>query len=611
MCGIVGYTGPKEAYPIIIKGLKRLEYRGYDSTGVALLNHGLKVYKKKGKVAELEETLVGQDLHANIGIGHTRWATHGEPSDRNAHPHTSASGKLAMIHNGIIENYSKLKNELIKKGYSFNSDTDTEVLLNFIEDIKTNNNCSLEEAIRVALKRVVGAYVILLIDADDPETIIAARKGSPLVIGIGKGEHFLGSDASPMLEYTKEVVYVNDFELAIVKPGELILKNLGNEKITPFVQKLDIELAAIEKGGYDHFMLKEINEQPDTIFDCLRGRLDADKGTITMAGVENNIEKLTKANRIIIIACGTSWHAGMVAEYIIEELCRIPVEVEYASEFRYRNPVIHAGDVIIAISQSGETADTLVAIEKAKENGAFIFGIVNVVGSSIARTSHAGAYTHAGPEIGVASTKAFTAQLAVLTMVALKIAKEKSTIGEERYMHLLEELHDTPDKVREVLKSCDHIKQLAEKYKDARDFLYLGRGYNFPVALEGALKLKEISYIHAEGYPAAEMKHGPIALVDESLPVVFVATKDSYHEKVVSNMQEIKARKGIVVSVITEGDEMSTLLSNDVMTVPAADEIVAPMLSVVPLQLLAYYIGVLKGCDVDKPRNLAKSVTVE
>lgn len=611
MCGIVGYTGPKEAYPIIIKGLKRLEYRGYDSTGVALLNHGLKVYKKKGKVAELEETLVGQDLHANIGIGHTRWATHGEPSDRNAHPHTSASGKLAMIHNGIIENYTKLKNELIKKGYSFHSDTDTEVLLNFIEDIKTNNNCSLEEAIRVALKRVVGAYVILLIDADDPETIIAARKGSPLVIGIGKGEHFLGSDASPMLEYTKEVVYVNDYELAIVKPDELILKNLGNEKITPFVQKLDIELAAIEKGGYEHFMLKEINEQPDTIFDCLRGRLDADKGTITMAGVQNNIEKLITANRIIIIACGTSWHAGMVAEYIIEELCRIPVEVEYASEFRYRNPVIHAGDVIIAISQSGETADTLVAIEKAKENGAFIFGIVNVVGSSIARTSHAGAYTHAGPEIGVASTKAFTAQLAVLTMVALKIAKEKSTIDEERYMHLLKELHDTPDKVREVLKSSSHIKLLAEKYKDARDFLYLGRGYNFPVALEGALKLKEISYIHAEGYPAAEMKHGPIALVDESLPVVFVATKDSYHEKVVSNMQEIKARKGKVISVITEGDEMSISLSNDVMPVPAADEIVAPILSVVPLQLLAYYIGVLKGCDVDKPRNLAKSVTVE
>ena len=611
MCGIVGYTGPREAYPIIIKGLQRLEYRGYDSTGVALLNGGLNVYKKKGRVAELADSLVGENLHAHIGIGHTRWATHGEPSDRNAHPHVSASGKLAMIHNGIIENYSQLKQELISKGYSFKSDTDTEVLLNFIEEIKKNNQCNLEEAIRVALKRVTGAYVILLIDEDDPETIIAARKGSPLVIGIGKGEHFLGSDASPMLEYTKEVVYVNDYELAIVKPGELILKNLGNEKLTPFVQKLDIELAAIEKGGYDHFMLKEINEQAETVFDCLRGRLDAEKGTITMAGVQNNIDKLANANRIIIIACGTSWHAGLVAEYIIEELCRIPVEVEYASEFRYRNPVIHRGDVILAISQSGETADTLVAIEKAKQQGAFIFGIVNVVGSSIARTSHAGAYTHAGPEIGVASTKAFTAQLAVLTMVALKIAKEKGSIDEERYMHLLQELHDIPDKIALVLKSAEKIKQLAEKYKDARDFLYLGRGYNFPVALEGALKLKEISYIHAEGYPAAEMKHGPIALVDENLPVVFVATKDAYHEKVVSNMQEIKARKGKVISVITEGDEHSASLSESIMSVPAADEIVAPMLSVIPLQLLAYYIGVMKGCDVDKPRNLAKSVTVE
>jgi len=612
MCGIVGYTGPREAYPIIIKGLQRLEYRGYDSTGVALLNsNGLNVFKKKGKVAELAETLVGENLHAHIGIGHTRWATHGEPSDRNAHPHVSASGKLAMIHNGIIENYAQLKQELINKGYTFKSDTDTEVLLNFIEEIRKNNLCNLEEALRVALKRVTGAYVILLVDEDDPETIIAARKGSPLVIGIGKGEHFLGSDASPMLEYTKEVVYVNDYELAIVKPDELILKNLGNEKLTPFVQKLDIELAAIEKGGYDHFMLKEINEQADTVFDCLRGRLDAEKGTITMAGVENNIEKLTKANRIIVIACGTSWHAGLVAEYIFEELCRTPVEVEYASEFRYRNPVVHPGDVIFAISQSGETADTLVAIEKAKQQGAFIFGIVNVVGSSIARTSHAGAYTHAGPEIGVASTKAFTAQLAVLTMVALKIAKQKGTIDEERYMHLLEQLHDIPDKIAEVLKSAEKIKQLAEKYKEARDFLYLGRGYNFPVALEGALKLKEISYIHAEGYPAAEMKHGPIALVDENLPVVFVATKDTYHEKVVSNMQEIKARKGRVISVITEGDEHSASLSESTMPVPAADEIVAPMLSVVPLQLLAYYIGVMKGYDVDKPRNLAKSVTVE
>jgi len=611
MCGIVGYTGPREAYPIIIKGLQRLEYRGYDSTGVALLNGGLNVYKKKGRVAELAETLVGKNLHAHIGIGHTRWATHGEPSDRNAHPHTSASGKLAMIHNGIIENYAQLKQELINKGYKFKSDTDTEVLLNFIEEIRKNNKCDLEEAIRVALKRVTGAYVILLIDEDDPETIIAARKGSPLVIGIGKGEHFLGSDASPMLEYTKEVVYVNDYELAIVKPGELILKNLGNEKLTPFVQKLDIELAAIEKGGYDHFMLKEINEQAETVFDCLRGRLDAEKGTITMAGVENNIDKLVNANRIIIIACGTSWHAGLVAEYIFEELCRTPVEVEYASEFRYRNPVIHPGDVIFAISQSGETADTLVAIEKAKQQGAFIFGVVNVVGSSIARTSHAGAYTHAGPEIGVASTKAFTAQLAVLTMVALKIAKQKGSIDEERYMHLLQELHDIPDKIAEVLTTAEKVKKLAEKYKDARDFLYLGRGYNFPVALEGALKLKEISYIHAEGYPAAEMKHGPIALVDDQLPVVFVATKDAYHEKVVSNMQEIKARKGRVISVITAGDDYSASLSESIMSVPAADEIVAPMLSVIPLQLLAYYIGVMKGLDVDKPRNLAKSVTVE
>lgn len=611
MCGIVGYTGPREAYPIIIKGLQRLEYRGYDSTGVALLNGGLNVYKKKGRVAELADSLVGENLHAHIGIGHTRWATHGEPSDRNAHPHTSASGKLAMIHNGIIENYAQLKQELINKGYSFKSDTDTEVLLNFIEEIRKNNKCDLEEAIRVALKRVTGAYVILLIDEDDPETIIAARKGSPLVIGIGKGEHFLGSDASPMLEYTKEVVYVNDYELAIVKPGELILKNLGNEKLTPFVQKLDIELAAIEKGGYDHFMLKEINEQAETVFDCLRGRLDAEKGTITMAGVENNIDKLVNANRIIIIACGTSWHAGLVAEYIFEELCRTPVEVEYASEFRYRNPVIHPGDVILAISQSGETADTLVAIEKAKQNGAFIFGVVNVVGSSIARTSHAGAYTHAGPEIGVASTKAFTAQLAVLTMVALKIAKQKGSIDEERYMHLLQELHDIPDKIAEVLTTAEKVKKLADKYKDARDFLYLGRGYNFPVALEGALKLKEISYIHAEGYPAAEMKHGPIALVDDQLPVVFIATKDAYHEKVVSNMQEIKARKGRVISVITQGDDYSASLSESVMIVPSADEIVAPMLSVIPLQLLAYYIGVMKGLDVDKPRNLAKSVTVE
>jgi glutamine---fructose-6-phosphate transaminase (isomerizing) len=612
MCGIVGYTGPRQAYPIIIKGLKRLEYRGYDSTGVALQNgQGLKVYKKKGKVAELEENIVGKDLKANVGIGHTRWATHGEPSDRNAHPHTSASGKLAMIHNGIIENYAQLKQELESRGYTFTSDTDTEVLLNFIEEIKKNNQCDLEEAVRVALKRVTGAYVILLLDSEKPDTIIAARKGSPLVIGVGKGEHFLGSDASPMLEYTKEVVYVNDYELAIVKPDELILKNLGNEKLTPYVQKLDIELAAIEKGGFEHFMLKEIFEQPQTIYDCLRGRLDAANGTITMSGIQQYAEQLVSANRIIMIACGTSWHAGLVAEYIFEELCRINVEVEYASEFRYRNPVINKGDVIIAISQSGETADTLVAIENAKAKGAIILGVVNVVGSSIARASHGGAYTHAGPEIGVASTKAFTAQLAVLTMIALKIAYIKGSISNDRYMHLLNELQEVPEKVAWALKRSEEIKALAFKYKDARDFLYLGRGYNFPVALEGALKLKEISYIHAEGYPAAEMKHGPIALVDENLPVVFVATRDAYHEKVVSNMQEIKARKGQVVSVITEGDNVSAQLSQDIMVVPEADEIVAPILSVVPLQLLAYYIGVAKGCDVDKPRNLAKSVTVE
>jgi glutamine---fructose-6-phosphate transaminase (isomerizing) len=613
MCGIVAYIGNKEAYPIILKGLKRLEYRGYDSSGVALLNGGLNVYKKKGKVAELEDTLVGKDLHANIGIGHTRWATHGEPCDRNAHPHLSENGKLAMIHNGIIENYNQLKSELQKKGYNFISDTDTEVLLKFIEDIQLNNKCSLEEAVRIALKRVVGAYVIILIDQDNPDTLIAARKGSPLVIGIGKNrdEHFLASDASPIIEYTKTVVYVNDYELAIIKPDELILKNLGNEKITPFVQQLDLELAAIEKGGYDHFMLKEIFEQPSTVFDCLRGRVDAAKGTITMAGVEANIEKLKNAQRILIIACGTSWHAGLLAEYIIEELCRTPVEVEYASEFRYRNPVIHKGDVIIAISQSGETADTLVAIEKAKEQGAVIFGIVNVVGSSIARISDAGAYTHAGPEIGVASTKAFTAQLAVLTIIALKLGYEKGTLDNKRFLHLLNELEAIPEKIPAALNQAEEIKQLAYKYKDARDFLYLGRGYNFPIALEGALKLKEISYIHAEGYPAAEMKHGPIALVDENLPVVFIATRDSYHEKIISNIQEIKARKGKVIAVITEGDDVITKMADDVIVVPAADELVAPMLSVIPMQLLAYYIGVAKGLDVDKPRNLAKSVTVE
>lgn len=611
MCGIVGYIGNAQAYPVILKGLKRLEYRGYDSAGVALIDIDLKVYKKKGKVAALEESLIGKDIAGKIGIGHTRWATHGVPSDRNAHPHTSASGELAIIHNGIIENYASIKEELLKKGYHFTSDTDTEVLLNFIEDIKINNNCTLEEALRIALKRVVGAYCILLIDKNDPSTIIAARKGSPLVIGIGKGEHFLASDASPIIEYTKEVVYVNDYQIAIVRADELILKNLGNEIETPFITRLDMELAAIEKGGYDHFMLKEIYEQPNTIYDCLRGRLKPEEGRIIMGGVENHVEKLANASRIIIVACGTSWHAGLVAEYLFEELCRIPVEVEYASEFRYRNPVIVPGDVIIAISQSGETADTLVALDNAKEKGAFIFGVVNAVGSSIARMSHAGAYTHSGPEIGVASTKAFTGQLAVLSMMALKIAKAKNTIDESRYLQLLTELHEIPQKVAEILKTTENIQAIAAKYQNASDFLYLGRGYNFPVALEGALKLKEISYIHAEGYPAAEMKHGPIALVDEHLPVVIVATKDRYYEKIVSNVQEIKARSGRIICVVTEQDNVIPSMADDVIFVPDCDEVLGPMLSVVPLQLLSYYVGTGKGIDVDKPRNLAKSVTVE
>lgn len=517
-----------------------------------------------------------------------------------------------MIHNGIIENYAQLKSELEKEGYRFKSETDSEVLLNFIDDIRLKNQCGLEEAIRIALKRVTGAYVILLIDESQPQTIFAARKGSPLVIGIGADEHFLGSDASPMLAYTKEVVYINDYELAIVRPDELVLKNLGNERITPYVQKLDLELAAIEKGGYDHFMLKEIFEQPLTIADSFRGRLDAAEARIVLSGIDAIEEKLLNARRIIIVACGTSWHAGLVAEYVIEELCRINVEVEYASEFRYRNPVISSDDVIVAISQSGETADTLVALERAKEQGATIFGVVNVVGSSISRIAHAGCYTHAGPEIGVASTKAYTAQLTVLMLIALKLAKAKGTITPERFKELCQELDAIPNKVQQVLKDqVERIKAIAEKYKDARSMLYLGRGYNFPTALEGALKLKEISYIHAEGYPAAEMKHGPIALVDEDLPVVFVASRDTYHEKIVSNMQEIKARKGKVLAVVTEGDEITPNIADEVIWVPQTDELIAPLLTVVPLQLLSYYIGVYRGLDVDRPRNLAKSVTVE
>ncbi len=612
MCGIVAYIGQRQAYPILLKGLKRLEYRGYDSAGVALLReNGLNVYKKQGKVADLEETLTGKDMHAHIGMGHTRWATHGEPNDKNAHPQTSGDGKLAIVHNGIIENYGPIKKELLNKGHHFESDTDTEVIIHFIEEIKKQNSCPLEEAVRIALKRIVGAYVIVILDADQPDTLIAARKGSPLVIGIGKDEHFLASDASPIVEYTKEVVYVNDYEIALIKKDELILKNSSNEIQTPYVQKLDLELSTIEKGGYDHFMLKEIFEQPHTIFDSLRGRLDAKKGLLTLGGLREYLDDFKEARRIMIVACGTSWHAGLVAEYMFEELTRIPVEVEYASEFRYRNPVIEKGDILLAISQSGETADTLVAIESAKEQGAIIFGICNVVGSSISRISHAGAYTHAGPEIGVASTKAFTAQLTVLVQLALKIGHEKGTIDQKRYINLLNELEQVPEKVNEALEQNEQIRRIAEKYKEAHDFLYLGRGYNFPVALEGALKLKEISYIHAEGYPAAEMKHGPIALVDENLPVVFVATRDPYYEKIVSNIQEVKARKGKVIALVSEGDEVIPEMADDVIEVPKADELIAPLINVIPLQLLAYHIGVLKNLDVDKPRNLAKSVTVE
>ena len=611
MCGIVAYIGSQSAYPIILKGLKRLEYRGYDSSGIALFGEQVETFKRKGRVANLDAWTADITKTATVGIGHTRWATHGEPSDANAHPHKSNSGKLTLVHNGIIENYASLKQELIQKRYTFQSETDTEVLVNFIEEIQQKNNYSLEEAMRIALKRVVGAYVIIVMEEGFPDRLIAARKGSPLVIGVGDGEHFLASDASPIIEYTKRVIYVNDYELAIITKDEISLKNLGNEPITPYIQQLDMELAQIEKGGYEHFMLKEIFDQPASLTDCLRGRLDMEQLTLTLAGVEQHLSVFTQAKRIVIVACGTSWHAGLVAEYMIETVCRIPVEVEYASEFRYRNPVIGAGDVIIAISQSGETADTLVAIERAKEQGAFIFGVVNAVGSSIARLSHAGAYTHAGPEIGVASTKAFTAQLTVLAMMAFKIGREKKTVSETEYTRYLKELALIPEKVQVTLATHEAIKEVATHYADARDFLFLGRGYNFPVALEGALKLKEISYIHAEGYPAAEMKHGPIALVDDQLPVLFIATKDAYYEKIVSNIQEIKARKGKVIAVVSEGDTLISGMADHVMVVPEVDELLAPLISVIPTQLLSYYIGVLRGLDVDKPRNLAKSVTVE
>lgn len=611
MCGIVGYIGKRQAYSVIIKGLQRLEYRGYDSAGVALLNGELNVYKKQGKVSALHDFAKEQKLDANVGIGHTRWATHGVPSDRNAHPHVSNSGRLVMIHNGIIENYAAIKTDLAKKGYTFSSDTDSEVFINFIEDIFQNTKVDLAEAVRLALTKIIGAYAIVILDRDNPDLVIAARKGSPLVVGLGKDEFFLASDATPIIEYTNEVVYLDDQEIAIIENNNLTIKNIEDVEMKPYVHKVDMELEAIEKGGYEHFMLKEIFEQPRSINDCLRGRLNAKEGHLHLGGIHDYINKIKNADRILIIACGTSWHAGLVAEYIFEEFCRIPVEVEYASEFRYRNPVVGEKDVVIAISQSGETADTLAAIELAKSKGATILGVCNVVGSSIPRTTHAGSYTHAGPEIGVASTKAFTAQISVLTMMALMIANKKGTLAESTYRNLLIELEAIPDKVAKCLDLNAQIEIIAEKYKNASNCLYLGRGYNFPVALEGALKLKEISYIHAEGYPAAEMKHGPIALIDENMPVIFIATKDSSYEKIVSNIQEVKARKGQVIAVVTEGDTEIAAMADHIIEVPAAHEALMPLISVIPLQLLSYHIAVMRGCNVDQPRNLAKSVTVE
>jgi glutamine---fructose-6-phosphate transaminase (isomerizing) len=612
MCGIVAYVGQREAAPLIIKGLKRLEYRGYDSAGIALLNgNGLKVYKKKGKVIDLENELKDKPLHARIGIGHTRWATHGEPNDVNAHPHYSQNGRYAIIHNGIIENYASIKQILKNHGYDFKSQTDTEVLINFIEYIQNTRNCSIEEAVRLTLHEVVGAYAIVVIDAQNPTQLIAARKGSPLVIGVGEDEYFFASDATPIIEYTKEVIYLDDLEIAVVKDNELTVKNLQNQEIDPDIQTVELELEAIEKGGFDHFMLKEIFEQPRSIADCLRGRLNIDEVMLQLGGLRDYLDKLAKADRIVIVACGTSWHAGLVAEYIFEELARVNVEVEYASEFRYRNPIIREGDFLIAISQSGETADTLAAIDLAKSKGATILGVCNVVGSSIPRATHAGVYTHAGPEIGVASTKAFTAQVTVLTLIALAVAKRKGTITEDLYRELLFGLDAIPSKVEKILTKSEEIKDISKLFTFASNFIFLGRGLNFPVALEGALKLKEISYIHAEGYPAAEMKHGPIALIDEDMPVVFIATKDSSYEKVVSNIQEVKARKGRVIAIITEGDKYLPTMADFVIEVPQTSEILVPLLSVIPLQLLSYYIAVLRGRNVDQPRNLAKSVTVE
>ena len=612
MCGIVGYIGKRQAYPILIKGLKRLEYRGYDSAGVALLNGDLKTFKCVGKVSDLEKHTEGKDVEGCIGIGHTRWATHGEPNDVNAHPHYSESKNLAIIHNGIIENYAPLKEEMESRNHKFISDTDTEVLVHLIEDIQQNEKVDLEEAVRIALNEVHGAYAIVIVSKSNPDRLICARKGSPMVIGIGEKEFFIASDATPIVEYTKNVIYMDDEEIAVVTlDGQLSIKTIKNQTKTPYIQKLEMKLEQLEKGGYEHFMLKEIYEQPRSIHDTLRGRVNVEKGIVKLGGLIEYQHKIVNADRIIIVACGTSWHAALVAEYLFEDLARIPVEVEYASEFRYRNPIITEKDVVIAISQSGETADTLAAIELAKQKGATIFGVCNVIGSSIPRASHAGAYTHAGPEIGVASTKAFTSQVTVLALMALQIAHEKGTITESRYHQLLNELENIPEKVKEVLKSDNLIREIAYEFKDSSNFLYLGRGYNFPVALEGALKLKEISYIHAEGYPAAEMKHGPIALIDEQMPVVFLCNNQSAYEKIVSNVQEVKARKGRVISIVEAGDKEVKKLSEYSIEIPSTEEPFSALLSSIPLQLLAYHIAVMRGCNVDQPRNLAKSVTVE
>ncbi len=613
MCGIVAYIGSKQAVPIVLKGLYRLEYRGYDSAGVALLdkNGALKTYKSVGKVSHLEEILNHNDTNTGIAIGHTRWATHGAPNDVNAHPHYSQSQNIAIVHNGIIENYSSIKKQLQSKGHEFVSETDTEVLIHLIEDIQNSEQVVLEEAVRLALNEVYGAYAIVVISKKDPNKLIAARKGSPLVVGVGDGEFLFASDASPIIEYTKQVVYLNDGELAIVHNQKLEIKTIDNITKTANIQMLEMELEAIEKGGFEHFMLKEIYEQPRSVYDSMRGRVDIDAATIKLGGMSEYKKRLTSAQRIIIVACGTSWHAALVAEYLIEDFARTPVEVEYASEFRYRDPIINEQDVVIAISQSGETADTLAAIELAKSKGALVLGVCNVVGSSIPRFTHAGAYTHAGPEIGVASTKAFTAQVTVLTLIALWIANEKGTITTTQMRNMLHELNQIPEKIEKALTSNELIKAVANEIKHASNCLYLGRGYQFPVALEGALKLKEISYIHAEGYPAAEMKHGPIALIDEEMPVIVVATQSSQYEKVISNIQEVRARKGRIIAIVTEGDEEVRKLAEFVIEVPDTHEALMPLIATIPLQLLSYHVAVMRGCNVDQPRNLAKSVTVE